>query len=450
MFAPAPVALARRQRQGVDVEARGSWLRSLAARFWPILVRLPRLLFRTTRKSWALVLATTAVAVVGAAVYVIEQPVIYRSTASLLIDPLPPRRGGDARRYYRSEQEYLEAQAKMLTSRHLASLTVLRLGLQADPSFVGHQTGAVEALQGKVDAKLVEGTRLITVSLDDTNPDRTQRLLGGLVETFVRQNPAERASGTSSSDRLRQERNSLSVSFADQASMFEDELAEVTQSLTEARVRGEELASRLGELTKLDVDDREALPAGRLLASSPLLARLCREFVGARRARDSLLASGRGPNHPDVLAAESRVTSTRRALLDELGSLRTGAKLDLDLVTRHIDGLNGLYEAVKHRAFDLKELELEYQRLERVMDHGASPIRVLDAPLAGVRVEPNVPGTLAVGLLLGLAVGWVAAFGRLLFGRTRAKIWKTGSVCRSSVTCPTRAAGELCRSSRPA
>jgi hypothetical protein len=56
------------------------------------------------RKSWALVLATAALAAVSAAVYVIGQPVIYRSSASVLIEP----RGRD----YRSEQQYLKSQAK--------------------------------------------------------------------------------------------------------------------------------------------------------------------------------------------------------------------------------------------------------------------------------------------------------------------------------------------------
>jgi uncharacterized protein involved in exopolysaccharide biosynthesis len=53
-----------------------------------VLLRLARLLLQATRKSWALVLATTAVAVTGAAVYAMRQPVIYRSTASVLIDPV--------------------------------------------------------------------------------------------------------------------------------------------------------------------------------------------------------------------------------------------------------------------------------------------------------------------------------------------------------------------------
>jgi uncharacterized protein involved in exopolysaccharide biosynthesis len=358
----------------------------------------------------------------------------------------------------------------MLTSRRLASLAVQRLRLQDDPSFVGRPPrhgadddgpmgAAASALQGKVDAKLMEGTRLITVSLDDTDPDRAQRLLGGLLETFAQRNLAEPASAASSNDRLheqltnleqdladneqtlhtfKKERNILPGSFADQAGMLGEELAQLTRSLTEARAQREKLAARLGEL-KLDVDDFHALFAGRPSASSPRLTQLRNELVDARRDRDSLLASGRGPDHPDVLAAESRVTSTRRALLDEARSLQIGAKRDLDVVTRHIDGLAGLYEVAKHRALDLNQLEIEYQRFERLKndserlysrllerseqaDLGGQArvhnIRVLDAPLPGLRVRPNVPGTVAVGLLLGLAVGLVVAFGRLLLGRT--------------------------------
>jgi capsular exopolysaccharide synthesis family protein len=442
---------------------------------------LPLLLLQALRKSWALVLAITAVAAVGTAFYVMGRPVIYRSTASVLIDPMPPsplgkgiQQGGDAWGYYWSEQEYLQTQARVLTSRHVASLTVRRLGLQNDPSLAGnptrHQKGpignvpvdaAASVLQGKVDVKPVKGTRLITVSLEDTDPNRAQRLLGGLVETFAQQNLDEAASAASSSNdwlrnqltslkqelenneralhSFKKERNILSVSFNDQANMLKEELTQLTQGLTEARDRREKLAARSAELMKLNADDLEALPTGDLLGSSPILGQLRNEFVNARRDRDSLVASGRGANHPDVLAAQSRVTSSRRALLAEIRSLQTGAKRDLDVVTRHINGLTGLSEAAKHQALDLNQLEIDYRRLERLKDTSerlyslvlerskegdligqarVNNIRMVDAPLPGVRVKPNVPGTIGVGLFLGFALGLVGAFGRTLLDRT--------------------------------
>jgi succinoglycan biosynthesis transport protein ExoP len=438
-------------------------------------------IWQVLRKHWGLMLAAMAAAAIATTFYLMGRTTIYRSSATVLIDPMPPsplgkgmHQAGDPWGWYWSEQVYLQTQSKVLTSRHVASLTVKRLGLQNDPAFAGTSSQrqkspaaemsidtAASILEGMVDVKLMKDTRLLSVGLQDSDPYRAQRLLAGVIETFSQQNLDEAANASTSSNEwlrnqvtsLKQElesneqalhafkkdRNILSVSFTDQTNMLREELTRLTQSLTEARDRREKAAARRAELMKLDVDDLEALPTGELLASSPILAQLRNDFVSARRDRDSLRASGRGTNHPDVLAAESRVKSSRRALLAEVRSLQAGAKRDLDVVTRHINGLTGLYEAAKHQALDLNQLEIDYKRLERVKENSerlyslvlerskegdlvgqihVNNIRVVDAPLPGVRVKPNVPVTITAGLLLGFALGLVAAFGRNLLDRT--------------------------------
>jgi uncharacterized protein involved in exopolysaccharide biosynthesis len=296
-----------------------------------------------------LVLAMAAAATLGAALYVARLPITYRSTVTVLIGP--GWRPGDAGQSYWSEREYLQTQAKLLTSRELATRTVQRLGLADDPSFRGRagrgdwplENGplgeAASALQHMVDAKLTEGTRIIAVSLDDTSPQRAQRLLRGLLESFAEQNVAE-----------------PSNSVPDQPDLRE-ELGQLTRRLAAARVQRERIAAKLGEL--------------------------------------------------------------------RLGSVETSGNSELEF----------RYAAVKQRARDLRQLDTEFERFERLKEDsehlfslvverskladglGQAPtdeIRVLDAPMPGVRMEPSLLGPVVFGLIVGLGVGLVAAFGRLL------------------------------------
>ena len=50
----------------------------------------PLLVWQAVRKHWPLVLAAMAVTVAATIFYLAGKPIIYRSTATVLIDPMPP------------------------------------------------------------------------------------------------------------------------------------------------------------------------------------------------------------------------------------------------------------------------------------------------------------------------------------------------------------------------
>lgn len=437
---------------------------------------------RLLRKNAIWILALTVVGVGVAAFVALSRTKFYRTTASVLIDPSPPRPLGKdvmsavdvSAGAYWTNKEYYETQFQLIRSRRIATETVRTLGLERDAAFLAGRPAGSVAGERQVDSDVaagvlasrlavepVKGTRLVTISYEDADPERARRVLSAHVALFVQQNldDALASTGTTADwmkdqlGRLRteletselalheykKEKRILSVSLDDQNNMLRDEMKALNDELTRVRAERERLASRVAELDKIDTRDPEDLPASELLAN-PLLTKLRENYIEAKRDRDAQLGGGRAARHPDVLAAAAKIATTRAALLAEVKNVKEALRRDLSGVGRQAGGLSKLFEAAKQRALDINLLEIEYRRLERNKNNTErlfslllerskdsdltrqmrfNNIRVVDAPLTPKSpVRPNVPLSLAVGLLAGLGLGVAFALGRELLDRT--------------------------------
>ncbi|MBK8995842.1 MAG: hypothetical protein IPM35_08865 [Myxococcales bacterium] len=130
------------------------------------------------------------------------------------------------------------------------------------------------------------------VSFEDANPERAQRILMALVDTYVQRNIEDAlASTNSASDWLRdqtvklkeeletsemalhdykKDKSLLSVSIDDQSNMLRAEMTQLNEDLTRVRAREQAIASRRDELNKIDGKDPSNLPATEPLSSALL------------------------------------------------------------------------------------------------------------------------------------------------------------------------------------
>jgi succinoglycan biosynthesis transport protein ExoP len=435
------------------------------------------------RKHWALAFVTAAIVTLAMMFHTLGQTKIYQAQATLLFDPHPPRPLGSnveavvelgAGNFW-DLREYYETQYKILQSRRVSKAVVQDLGLGHDGAFLmnlapGDQPPtpitvsddvAASALMGRISVEPLKDSRLAIVKLEDANPERAQLLLNALLETYVRQNLDDAQSMTSSAadwlrgqvDNLKGElessemklheykehKNILSVDLGDQSNMLREEMQQLSEALTTVRTHREEVAARHTELSKVKGDDPAHLPASELLQSQ-LLQDLRRAHEEAIRDRLSALGSGKGENHPDVLAAAARVESTKGALLAEVKNIQGALAADLAIIGRQEAGLAGLLERAKKQAFELNLLEIEYNRLRRSKDNTEklyslvlerskesdlslmlreNNIRVLDRPLVpDAPIRPEVPLNIALGLLAGIVLGATFAIGLGLLDRT--------------------------------
>ncbi|MCU0691205.1 MAG: polysaccharide biosynthesis tyrosine autokinase [Polyangiaceae bacterium] len=441
-------------------------------------------ILRTLRKRWMLVVAITAAIALAVTFYTLGQKKIYQSSATMLFDPTPPRPLGRqvetvvdmSTGSYWNNKEYYETQYELMKSLRLALAVVQELGLQNDLAFLqnappGGKTvepremptaeQAAQTLLSRVSVAPVKNSRLAKLTYLDADPARAQRIATAMAETFVALNLSDAQQSTGSAvewlngqlDKLRDgldasemalhnyklDKNILSVDIDGQSHMLRAEMEQLSQALTTARIKREELAARHAELSKVGADDPSQLPATELLQSL-VLQRLRESYVTALRERDALHASGKGENHPNVRAADGSVTTSRAALLAEIRNIQGSVARDLAIVRKQEAGLSGLLAAAKKQGFDLNLLAIEYNRLNRTKENSeklysvvlertkegdlarmlqVNNIRVAEAPLLPRGpIKPRVPVNVLLGMVAGLVLGVGAAFAREFVDRS--------------------------------
>ncbi|MFC1642968.1 GumC family protein, partial [Myxococcota bacterium] len=455
-------------------------------------------LWRFARQNQRLILPTTIAGLAGAGLLTSTMTPIYRAQATLQIDPSPPPLGGESSALvttsgdsYLGHKEYFETQYKVLTSRRLATAVVQSLRLQTDSAFLQNlpaaslaaippspgqsaeaatlqnsapsspksvplppresAEAAANILLSRFNAEPVKHTRLVSLSLEDANPQRAERILAALVDTYLQRNLDDTiGSVTSAAGRLRHHVKNLKanlesselalhsyrnentiVSPNDQSSILRDEMQRINQALTDVRVRREHLASRSRELAKVDPENPLNVPSAELLASS-LLTQLRSDHAQAKAELAGLSRSEKANDRPTAQAAQARVSTTRKALLKEIVNIQGALKGELAAAASEAYGLSRLFEAAKQKALEARQLEFEYRQLERAKSNNEkvyslvlekskenelksmlrwNNIRLIDEPFVSARpVKPRLWVNLAFGLVAGLGLGFALAF----------------------------------------
>jgi polysaccharide biosynthesis transport protein len=440
-------------------------------------------IWRTVLKYWATALATALVIAVSVTFYTLGQTKIYESNSTVQFDPNPPRPlGGKVEAVVEmgagavwDTREYYETQYQIIRSMNVATKVVRELGLQRDAAFIYNvpqgapvpkmeplsEEIAAEVLQGRLKVEPVKGSRLANIRLQDANPERAARILASVVDTYVAQNIETAVEATGSANAwLTEQMNKLKVdleksemqlhdykknndllaaAFDDKSNMIREQMDQLGKMLTDARARSKEVQARRDQIAKVQVEDPTDMPATELLQSQ-LLSSLRTQYIEAKRDREALLRSGKGPNYEDVKVKEARMEESKRAILAEVKNIQRALDRELATARQHEAGLAGLLEQAKKEGTELNRLEIEFNRLrrdkennekmyslllERTKESGlarmlnVNNVRVLDRPrVPRSPVRPNVPLNIGAGILLGLLLGVGTAMGRAVLDRT--------------------------------
>lgn len=442
----------------------------------------PFMLWRAVRKHWLMMMAIAIAVAMAVAFYTLSQTKIYKAATTIQIDPTPPQPLGNAVQQvvdigagaFWSNKEYFDTQLKLIKSRRVAERTVRMLDLQRDAAFLqnlppGSRVAPTEvsvlAAAGAVRSRLMvepeRNSRLVVVGFEDADPKRAARVVAAVVDAYTQLNIEDivASSGTSgdwlhtqlgklkgelegselSLHNYKKDKGILSVSIDDQSNMLLAEMTILNAQLTNARARREQLAARLGEIEKIDPNNPIEMPINELLANE-VVGRLRSEHLTARRDLESLLALGRGENHPDLKSLRAREAVTREALVNELRNAKDAVGRELAIAEGEIAGVSGLLKRAKTQAMDLNMLEIEYNRLDRTKKNteklyglvlertkesdltqmmSFNNIRVIDPPVVPRSpLRPQVPISLAIGAVAGLVLGIGAAIGREMMDRT--------------------------------
>jgi succinoglycan biosynthesis transport protein ExoP len=426
---------------------------------------------RVVRKHWPLLLACFVLC--GAAAFAIAKSMtrVYQASVLIEIDPSLAQPLGEktdqtfatGMGLFVESQEYYETQYKILQSDHVLSAVVRDANLTSDLDFMGLTApatspitldAATTVLRGRLTIEPVKASRLAYIRVDDTSPRRARQLADAVASAYIDQNlqTAVDSSGNAvvwlsgqldhlqhelESDenklyRFKEDNELPSISLNDTSNMLRLEMQELDTALTQTRTKRAELQARANELAKIDPTNLDSIPASELLTNS-FLQSLRAEYEQAVKGRDTLLAAGKGANHPQVLEAIAQIEVVRASLVAQIRNVQGSVAKDLEIVKRQEAAEASLFETSRRKAVQLNMKEIEFHRLDRTREQNeklyellnkkkkeadlARMMRVNNIRVVDSAVEPVAPirpriavfalGGLAIGLLLGLGLVWL-------------------------------------------
>lgn len=325
------------------------------------------------------------------------QPV-YVATARIEIDKenanILPFQGGDSYDYMMDSDNYIETQAKILTSETLALQTIRNNGLTLRPEFAG-SGGISEAVAsgnlanqrrppelaeflGNLSVKRVPNSRLMDVSFESTNPQLAARTVNAHIATYIEQNYRSKYEATSQAsdwlaDQLRDfkikvqksedariayERQNQIWTLDDKQNMTTQRLSDINKQFTDAQ------AERMRKESLYEFAKAGNLDAVPQMDSNSALTELIKKR-GETSADYADALQQYGPNFPKVLRLKAQlkdiddsIGKEKQKILDVLESDYREARQRETLLA---DALN----QAKTETNQMAEKMVEYNILKR-------------------------------------------------------------------------------------
>jgi capsular exopolysaccharide synthesis family protein len=405
--------------------------------------------------------------------YTLRQPNVYRATATLQIDPQPPRVLGReveavaemGTGSYWSNQEYYETQYHILRSFEVASRVATALGLGANRVFLGipetleefepiPDDRAARMLQGMIVISPVKDSRLVQVSVDHTDPPLAQLLANSVADAYVafnrdtalestvnardwllRQAEAWGKTLRDAEERLvafRLENNLLSLSLEDQRNQLANEMDWMAQRYAETRSRRLQLEAKRAQIQEQTEKHGITGVAIAEILESPVLQTMKSRLFEKSLDRKNL-AEIVDVNWPQLRQMDAELRTIRGGIRQEVETILRAIESDFN-ETRALEEQMSLRMAeLQAEALGLGAKEMRYNQLAREKQNAESiyeliqqrsqeanlstelsqvnNVRTLDAALEpSVPVRPRVKLNLALAIVIGLLGGIGLAF----------------------------------------
>jgi succinoglycan biosynthesis transport protein ExoP len=422
-------------------------------------------------RRWIVLGVTAAVVAIALALTLLTTPV-FRAQSTIKIER-------DSIKVVNSEgvtpadstfdRDYLQTQYEMLRSRSLALRVVQDLGLVDHPYFAKIAgpadaklgTGGTRARQKSLAGPLlaavtiepVRNSLLVRINADATDPELAARIANAYADDFIKGNIEGRFEASSYAkkyleDRLAELKGRLEdsekelVGFAEEEqiiSLGDDTPPLSAQNLSEINVS---LARAQEERIKAEADARQANMGSGLglpqVVDNALIQSLRQSrAVLAGQYQEKLRLYK--PDYPEMQQLQGQIQELDRQISTEVGNIRSSlnsryqsARAREALLTQRVGALKGDVLDLAKRSIQYNILKRETATNQQLYDAllqrykeiglaggiGANNISVVDrADVPGGPYKPSLTRNLAFGLMLGLLLGVLAAFGLHLLDR---------------------------------
>ena len=402
---------------------------------------------RVFRKHRWLIAGLFLLTVLTVAIWTFAQIPIYQATATILIDPEPPKvlniqdvvpMGGGLwdRNFYPTQYEIIRS--RPVLERAAAALKA-RTPAAAD--------GAVGELSGAITVEPKRNTRLVLIKIDGPDPARAAEEANAVANAYARYNVELKLKGardaltwlTEEAGRLRAKAEESSqalqnyrvktgiLGMQEQRQITASKIMDFNKAFLEAQAQRLSLESKLQQLDRIAKE-----PAGVqtifTVADNPLIDRLKGEAATLETEKSKLLKVYKD-QHPEILKVEAQIQQVKQRLEAEFQNTLRAVQTQFKVARGREDTLANQVNQLRQEGQQLNEKEIQYQNLQREVESNQALYesvvkRMKETGVAGGLEDSNVriieaatPPTVPIrprqtrNLVVSIVAGLILAFG---------------------------------------
>jgi polysaccharide biosynthesis transport protein len=393
---------------------------------------------------------------VAAVAYVIRAPRVYESRAVIQVQQEAQKvvNIADVSEDKPETDDYLNTVVQAFTSRKLMLRVIKSTGLDKDPVFAPPKATGLpyseielaDLMSQKVDVSLRRKTRLVDITVWDTNPERAQILARNFVKEFLRETfEQRRALSRVANEFLQEEAKELqtkleqaerklhvykeenkAVSLEERQNIIVEKLRELNTAATEAKNSRLRIEADLAQVKRIGPSDVDGLLRIGSVTKIPQVILIREQLL---KAQNEFAAKKKKlePRHPKYIEAQAAIADLKEALSDALSKAGDTLAHEYEAAQEAEQKLAQSLQEQEQTAMELNKVAIPYNLLQRDAASDRAlfesitlrlketnitsgidnpPFRVIEEPLlASYPSKPRKKLILGLALVLGLTLG---------------------------------------------
>lgn len=415
---------------------------------------------RVVRRHRWLVTGVFLVCVVTAAVWTFLQVPIFQASATVLIDPEPPKvlNIQDVTQMGAPTQDYYQTQYEIIKSRAVLARAIESLNLKARMPELAAARDPEGALLAGLTVEPRRNTRLVLVRFAHPDPALAAQVANGVAGAYVKYNLDLKLKGArdalawlneqmaelkakvqESSTALQNYRVKAGIlGLEEQRKITAQKIMDFNKAYLEAQAQRLSIEAKLHELTRI-ARDKSGAQTIFTVADNPLIQKLKSDLADLEVERSRLLKTFR-EKHPEVVKVDAKIQQIREKIDAEIQTMLRGVQTEYQVAKAREETLLANVNQLRREGQDLNEKEIQYltlQRetesnqqlyeavLKRLKETGISGgletnnVRIVqEATVPALPIRPRKTLNLLLSVALGLVAGVAVAFAVEYFDTT--------------------------------
>lgn len=400
---------------------------------------------RVLRKHVWLTIATVVIATAGGAVWINTQPSIFQASATILIDPEPPKFINLPEITSVGGADYFQTQYEIIRSRAVVERVLQAVNLRQRAPEFAHSGDVAGQVQAGISVEPKRGTRIVYVKFEHTDPALTADVANAVATAYIRYNLDLKLRGTQdalgwlteqigqlktrmqdSSTALQNYRTKSGImGLQEQRQITAQKIMDFNKQYLESQAQRLTAEAKLNHLTQIS-KDRTSAESMFTVVQSPLMERFKNEISELELQKSKLLKVYR-EKHPEIVKIDAQIQHMSQRVDGEIKNMIRSLQTEYRVAKAREENLLSNVNHLKREGQDLNEKEMQYLTLQRDVESNqqlyetvlkrmketgmaggleTNNVRIMEeAKVPGAPIRPRKTRTVTVAAIAGLLIG---------------------------------------------